>query len=205
VLCESSRSYLEKSFGSSSHKVPNFLDCALIRKDDKIISDTLKTAFFVGRVSEAKGALELYQLAARFPLVEFRLAGNVSETVASWENPKNITLVGGLSHGEVLAEMDNADIFVFPSHSEGFSLALTEAMARGLPSVATDVGAASDMLADGCGIVVSVGDVDAMVAAIEHFADSDARKKASACAIKKVREQYSTDVVLEQFKTYYLP
>lgn len=204
VLCENSRVYLEEAFGVKSHKVPNFLDDSLIKNDDKFISETIKTAFFVGRVSESKGAKELYELAKRFPHIEFRLVGDVSDTVASWDKPENITLVGGLPHNEVLEEMDNADVFVFPSHSEGFSLALTEAMARGLPSVATDVGAASDMLSDGCGIVVKVGDVEAMASAISSLYDAESRRKMSHRAVKKVREQYSTNVILENFKKYYL-
>lgn len=203
VLCENSRLYLEKTFGVSSQKVPNFLDDSLIRSDDKPIADTLTTAFFVGRVSEAKGAREIWELALRMPHIGFRLVGDVSDTVATWEKPDNITLTGGLPHAEVLAEMDKADIFVFPSHSEGFSLALTEAMARGLPSVATDVGANADMLSDGCGIITAVGDVNAMVAAVEDLADAETRREMSRRAVKKVREQYATDIILEEFKTYY--
>jgi glycosyltransferase involved in cell wall biosynthesis len=204
VLCENSRQYLEDAFGVSSKKVPNFLDDNMIRTDDKPISDTLSTAFFVGRVEEAKGARELYALAARFPQMTFRLAGAVSDTVATWERPDNVVFAGSLPHAEVLGEMDRADIFVFPSHSEGFSLALTEAMARGLPSVATDVGANADMLADGCGSVVPVGDVDAMANAIEGLSDADTRKEISRRAVRKVREQYATDVIVDEIKRYYL-
>lgn len=203
VLCENSRVYLEKAFGASSRKVPNFLDDTLIRRDDKPIAETLSTAFFVGRVSEAKGARELYTLASLFPAIRFRLVGDVSDTVATWGKPENVVLVGSLPHAEVLNEMDQADIFVFPSHSEGFSLALTEAMARGLPSIATDVGAAADMLTGGCGIVTPAGDLDAMVAAMERFADANVRREASHRAVQKVREQYATDVILEEFKIYY--
>ena len=204
VLCENSRNYLEKTFGVLSHKVPNFLDDTLIRNDDKVISENIKMALFVGRVSEAKGARELYRLAERFSDIEFRLVGEVSDIVSSWNKPENVTLVGGMPHSEVLAEMDKADIFVFPSHSEGFSLALIEAMARGVPSIATDVGAAMDMLEGGCGVVVPLRDIDAMTNAIKYFADSDTRKRTSSCAVKKVREQYTTDVILERLKNYYL-
>lgn len=203
VLCENSRSYLEKTFGVSSQKIPNFLDDKLIRSDNKEISDIIKTAFFVGRVSEAKGARELYEAASRLPKIEFRLVGDVSDSVAAWAKPDNVTLVGGLTHNEVLAELDKADIFVFPSHSEGFSLALTEAMARGLPSISTDVGAASDMLADGCGIVVNVGDVDGITSAIQGLADVEVRRELSKRVVRKVREEYSTDVILEKINTYY--
>ena len=204
VLCENSRSYLEKTFGVLSHKVPNFLDDTLIRNDDKVISENIKMALFVGRVSEAKGARELYQLAERFPDIEFRLVGDVSENVASWDKPQNITLVGGMPHSEVLAEMDMADIFVFPSHSEGFSLALTEAMARGLPSVATDVGAAADMLADGCGIVVPVGDVDSMAFAIGSLSLPNSRGMISRCALEKAHRAYATVAIVKKIKSYYL-
>lgn len=204
VLCENSRLYLENTFGASSRKVPNFLDDELIRHDAKPLRDTLSTVFFVGRVEEAKGARELFDVAARLPHMEFRLAGDVSDTVAAWDKPENVTLIGSLPHAEVLREMDGADLFLFPSHSEGFSLALTEAMARGLPSVATDVGANADMLADGCGVITAVADVDAMVAAIRGFADADARREASQRAVSRVRTEYATHVILEQFKHYYL-
>lgn len=203
VLCESSRAYLENVFNVSSRKMPNFLDDTFIRKDDKPIVNTLSTALFIGRVTETKGARELYALAERMPQINFRLGGGVSETVFSWEKPDNITLVGRLSGREVLSEMDRADIFVFPSHSEGFSLALTEAMARGLPSVATDVGAAADMLADGCGTVVPVSDIDAMVAAIRAFANPDVRREASRRAIERVRTQYTTAIILKKLKECY--
>ncbi len=56
-----------------------------------------------------------------------------------------------------------ADIFVLPSHAEGMSNALLEAMAVGLPPIATRVGAAESMIEDGVsGILVDVGDRDAM-------------------------------------------
>ena len=204
VLCENSRLYLEKTFGASSEKIPNVLDDNMIRADEKPVADTISTAFFVGRVSEAKGARELYELASRLPHITFRLAGVPSDTVAAWSKPENVVLVGSLPHAEVLSEMDRADVFIFPSHSEGFSLALTEAMARGLPSVATDVGANADMLADGCGFVVKKCDVDGMVAAMEALTDPDARREVSRRAAEKARRAYATDVIVEQIRSYYL-
>lgn len=203
VLCESSRRYLEKDFGVSSHKIPNFLDDTVIRCDEKPIETTLSTALFIGRVSEAKGARELFELAKRMPHIEFRLGGGISNVVSTWEKPKNVTLVGGMPYSAVFAEMDKADIFVFPSHSEGFSLALAEAMARGLPVVATDVGAAADMLADGCGLLTAVSDVEGMIAAINGLADKNVRGQISRCAVEKARTQYTTDIILKELKEYY--
>lgn len=203
VLCENSRRYLEREFGVESRKVPNFLDDNLILQMPKNISPKVSTAIFVGRISEPKGAREIWELASRLPEVEFRLIGAPSDTVAAWDQPPNIRLMGSMPHQEVLAALDEADVFIFPTHSEGFSLALTEAMARGLPSVATDVGANADMLADGCGVITNVGDVDAMQSALQQLDDVQVRKQISRNAVNKVRSQYAMDVILEQFKRYY--
>lgn len=203
VLCESSRRYLADTFGADAEKMPNFLDDDLILKEDRPIADTLSTLLFVGRVNEEKGARELYALAERFPHLSFRAVGPVNETVTAWNKPDNLTLTGALSLPEVFTEMDGADLFLLPSHSEGFSLALTEAMARGLPSVATDAGAAADMLADECGTVVPVGDVDAMAAAIRELSDADARREISRLAVKKVRKQYVSSVIINHLLMHY--
>lgn len=203
VLCESSRRYLVDTFGADAKKTPNFLDDELILKGERPIADTLSTLLFVGRVSEEKGARELYALAKCFPRLSFRAVGAVNEMVATWPKPENLIFTGTLSLPEVFAEMDNADLFLLPSHSEGFSLALTEAMARGLPSVVTDAGAAMDMLADGCGLVVPVGDVDALVRAIETLADPKLRKEMSRLAIECVQRKYTTSTILKTLKSYY--
>lgn len=203
VLCENSRLYLKNNFGINSQKVPNFLNEDLIRQEGKVISPILSSAIFVGRINESKGAREIWELASRLPWIEFRLVGEISDIVARWNKPENVKLMGGMTHRNVLAAMDNADIFLFPSHSEGFSLALAEAMARGLPAVATDVGANADMLADGCGLVTAIGDLDAMQEAIEKLTDVNMRIQMSKNAVQKVQKLYTTDQILEQFKEYY--
>ena len=146
VLCENSREYLERNFSASSVKMPNFIEDTLVSEIERHYSGKVRKAFFVGRVEIPKGAKEIYELARRFPDIEFELVGSVDSVIASWDKPENVTLPGGMPHEQVIEHMDGADIFVFPSHTEGFSMALTEAMARGLPSVATDVGANKDML-----------------------------------------------------------
>jgi glycosyltransferase involved in cell wall biosynthesis len=58
------------------------------------------------------------------------------------------------------------DVFVLPSEIEGFSLALLEAMARGLPCIATDAGGNREALGDGAGIIVPSRDPDALAKAL---------------------------------------
>ena len=203
VLCEGSRLYLEKEFGCSAEKIPNFVDDALILREGRTVSENLERAFFVGRVGPQKGVAEIYELARRFPDLTFILVGEVSRDVLQWEKPGNVQLLGGMSHEQVIEQIDRADVFIFPSHSEGFSVALLESMARGLPAVATDVGAAADMLADGCGLVVKKGDVDAMERAMREVQSPVCRQEISQKAIRKVRECYTREAVIQRLVRLY--
>lgn len=197
VLNDTSREYLRREFGVEGIKVPNFLNDAYIIEQPKEIREELKKAFFVGRVSVAKGAREMFEVAKRCPDIQFLLAGALGEGVDTWEKPENIVLLGSTKHDQVLSLMDESDVFFFPSHSEGFSIALTEAMARGLPTVTTKVGANADMLEDQGGIVVSVGDVDAMEKALKAMQPKAVRAKMSAWALDKVKNTYTSDAVLQ--------
>ena len=203
VLCENSRKYLQEHFDAESEKVPNFIEDSLILPAGKQVAQTMRKVVFLGRVEEAKGAAQIYQLAERFPELEFRLIGEVSDRVREWKKTDNIILEGTMPHEQALKCLDTADLFLFPSHSEGFSLALLEAMARGLPSVATDVGANADMLSHGCGVIVAKGDVDAMEQAIRRSAPQKVRREMSENALQRVRTAYTTDAVFERIMHLY--
>lgn len=203
VLCTTSAQYLKNNYGRDSVTVPNFMNEKQVFEGEREINPKIKRAFFVGRVQKSKGAPEIYELARRMPDIEFRLAGALSSAMAEITPPKNVTLLGPTDHDAVLSEMDLADIFIFPSHTEGFSVALMESMARGLPAVATSVGANADMLSAGCGSIVPVGDVDGMVSAIEKMAARDVRESMSKNALARVRKSYVTSAVMERFVKEY--
>jgi glycosyltransferase involved in cell wall biosynthesis len=61
-----------------------------------------------------------------------------------------------------------ADLLVLPSHAETYGMVVTEALARGVPVIATDVGGVSEALGDG-GVLVRPGDPAALAAALRAW------------------------------------
>lgn len=204
VLCESSREFLEKNYGIQSQKIPNFVEESLILEFQKKVRDKIERIFYAGRITKEKGVAELYELAKRFPEIQFDLAGEVAQEVDNWEKPENVSLLGIIPRKEIIERLDCSDLFVFPSYSEGFSLSLLESMARGVPAIATDVGANADMLNNDRGIVIPQGNIEEMEAAILLLEDSEKRRTISENAMKWVRTQCVTDVVLTELKQMYL-
>lgn len=202
VLCESSVKYLNNNFSVNVAKIPNFISEDLIAQQ-KDVSPQLKEVVFAGRVSLSKGAKEIFEIAAAYPLLHFCLIGPVANEIKEWKKPDNVDLLGPMEHKEVISMLDKADLFLFPSHSEGFSIALAESMARGLPVVATDVGAAEDMLENKGGFVVKPKDVDGLKKALADISPYECRKQMSDWNIEKVKNSYACQKVLEQMLQEY--
>ena len=191
VLCENSKTFLRSKYQIDSCKIPNFVDSSLIRQEPKSIRDTIKQIVFVGQVTETKGAVELYEVARALPDITFTLIGSIGIAMTKYEKPSNVVLTGSIPKEQVLAHLDEADLFLLPSHTEGCSLALMEAMARGIPAIATDTGANAEMLSDDCGVVVPKQNVSAMVKAIHQLADPMLRKEISCQSIAHIKKDYT--------------
>lgn len=86
----------------------------------------------------------------------------------------------GLTAGALTGFYGAADVFCLPSHGEGMSNSLLEAMACGLPVVTTPVGGHPEVVADGIeGFLVPVGSADDLYTALDKFArDASARHHA---------------------------
>jgi glycosyltransferase involved in cell wall biosynthesis len=84
-------------------------------------------------------------------------------------------------------------VFVLPSRSEGLSIAVCEAMAVGLPVVATDVGEIRDVVVPGeNGELFGVGDVDAFVAATDAMLRDPERRATMGRAASATVRAYCT-------------
>jgi glycosyltransferase involved in cell wall biosynthesis len=97
------------------------------------------------------------------------------------------------------------DVFVMPSLWEGLSLAMLEAMAAGLPMVATDVGGVRDVLGDNMrGMLVPAADVGALAQAVRGLLlDKEKRGAMADSGSRHVRENFSVSALSRQLAELY--
>ncbi|MEQ8193555.1 MAG: glycosyltransferase family 4 protein [Rhodospirillales bacterium] len=152
---------------------------------------------FVGQVGIRKGIpwlLRAFQSLKQ--AAELHLIGPVPkemEEILGREPLENVTIHGSVP-GEALPEIyKSADIFCLPSLEEGFALVLLQAMAAGLPVVASNVSGAEDLIASGeQGYLVPPCDSDALMEALAALIDRpEARAAMGIAARSRVERGYS--------------
>lgn len=92
----------------------------------------------------------------------------------------------------------SSDVFVLPSHNEGMSIALLEAMASGLPVVVTDTGTARQIVREN-GLIVPWGDVDQLAQALGALVNSADLRARMARASQELARQYRWHPVAERY------
>ena len=100
--------------------------------------------------------------------------------------------------------MREVDVFVHPSLTEGTPNAVIEAMAHGLPVVATAVGGLPDFVTEEVGILVPAGDGRALGEAMTRLAgDAALRKRMGRAAREKYRRLFTAGAVLPLLTDFY--
>lgn len=111
------------------------------------------------------------------------------------------TFLGRVSREQVFEELDAADIFVLPSRTEGLARALIEAMARGAPAIASDVGGIPELLEPG--VLVRPDDPAALADAIRNLAQDPARMARQSARNLTVARDYRLEVITQRRRDYY--
>ena len=160
---------------------------------------------YVGDLAADKGVGVLLEAHARMrrrvPLV---LIGRAGEEHLVGEQ-EDVVALGILEHDAVLAAWRRCAIAVVPSITrETFGLVALEAMAAGVPVVASRVGGLPDVVSDGeSGLLVAPGDAGELAAALERLLDDpQLRLRLGAGAAARAQE-FSADAVVPRFEAAY--
>jgi glycosyltransferase involved in cell wall biosynthesis len=195
VLNKNSAEYCLRIGCKDVFLLPNCIEDSYIISRAKI-NFKIKKILFTGHIKISKGVLEIISVANKYPDFEFILAGKLSNEIDGVVIPRNVILLGEVEHAQLGRLYKDADIFLFPTYSEGFSISLLEAMANGLPIITTCVGGNADMIESSGGIIVPVANINSICSAIDQLRDYNLRIKISNWNLVKVRENYSLSVVI---------
>ena len=143
------------------------------------------------------------RVAARLVLVGDGPARGLAQKVAEEEGVAGQVVFLG-KQSSVAELLACADVLLLPSESEAFGLVALEAMACGVPVVATAVGGVPELVPHGvAGVLAPLGDVDAMAEGVVELLASPERWQAASDAARDVATRFSTDRVVPRYEALY--
>ncbi len=172
---------------------------------------------YVGRLAPVKGTLSLLQavpgVLREFPRARFVLAGPWQMPAPhSWRylvngagDPDRLIWLGHIPTDELAGWYRRASVFVMPSFYETFGIACLEAMAHGLPVVASRVGGLPEVIEDGIsGILVPPGEPNALAGVIAVLLkDPILRQRLGTAGCQRVADNFAPNRVVSDMLAVY--
>lgn len=178
----------------------NWIDCDWFRPDRDHASgrEGVFRLLMAGSSSRRKGSDLLPAFArALGPGFEIRYAGGHARGIAG------VTELGRISKAALICEYQACDAVVSLSRYEGFGYTALEAMACGKPFLGFDASALPEVVTHDCGVLVSVGDVDALAAAARDMrASPDAVATLGAAGRRRALAYFGTGNIEAYAETY---
>lgn len=220
VICQgTSWSKFYQSLGKSNSEkffiIPNWIDSSvyLINRpnyaEHVIFAEKL---IYIGWVEEYKGIFDLIEavflIREKIPNLTVNVYGSgkmLDQAKLKCKDlgiEEKISFKGWANQSTKLEALRTADMFILPSHKEGFPNALIEALASGVPSIATNVGGVSDILINyETGLLVEPKQPEELSKAIlEMYSNCNLRKKLSKQGRERVEELNSLQGMYRHMK-----
>lgn len=136
---------------------------------------------------------------------ELHYTGGADAELDKARMPKNTLDLGKLDERRVAECMRSADALILPTRSEGFGLVAAEAMAAGLPVIATKVSSLPEIVSDGVsGFLCERDDVMAFAAAARTLARMPAiAATMSRAAVQQARELFPIELMVDRYIEVY--
>lgn len=173
------------------------------------INDTKITVLTVGGIIEHKGQLDVVnaipEIISEYPNIEFIFVGpirstyylnTILSTAKSLGVDHYIKITGEVSEEELNNYYDVCDIYIQPSHQEGFCITIMEAMLHSKPVIGTSVGAIPEIIGNDRGILIDKPTVNAISNALKQMlSNEDIRDEFGKTGNEYVRSKYSWESV----------
>ncbi|MDC3725228.1 MULTISPECIES: glycosyltransferase family 4 protein [Rhodococcus] len=215
AVSELARRWQVTSLGADAVEIPNGVDVPFFRHAPLLPGYPRpgRTVLFLGRYDESRKGMDvllgaLPALVARHPDIEILVVGRGDEERLRKEAGRyfrHLRLLGQVDDDEKASAMRSADVYCAPNlGGESFGIVLVEAMAAGTAVVASQLDAFRRVLRDGqAGVLVPVGDADALARGILEVLDDDDRRQALVDFGSTVVEAYDWPVVADQILRVY--
>lgn len=203
--------------------IPNPVSPWMLEKADAITGGAddrrpKDMVLYTGRIERRKGVLPLLRsvgvTAGSVPDVRYTIAGARHSSVSERELErtlnddlagKRVRILGHVPWQDLPSLYATASVFVMPSFYETFGISVIEAMAFGLPVVATEAGALPEVVESGVtGILVPPGDPQALGEAVASLLkDTGRARRMGAAGRERVRAEFTVDQVTERSLAVY--
>lgn len=180
------------------------LDADLLRHDEKSFDSNKFTVLFLARIIKEKGVFESLEAFQSFQKkhaeVSLVMAGNgedleAAKAYVTKHNIPNVTFTGDVRGERKKQCYKQADLYLFPSYTEGMPNSLLEAMGMGLPIITSRVGAVPDFFEDGkMGIMIDRHSVEEIMQALESLY----RQRTELSEMSKYNTQYAAEHFVDQ-------
>jgi glycosyltransferase involved in cell wall biosynthesis len=199
--------------------IPNAIDTSLFSDIQRPrTADSTVRLLYLGHLGREKGTFELLQAIQQLDLAgdqsfELNLYGeSITEgdyqTIDALIKDEKLSARVKIHHPVYDEEKKQvfafADVFILPSHHEGMPMSIIEAMAAGLPVVATRVGGIIDQVVDGkTGFLVQPGDANHLSAVLAKLiGDKELRMRMGTAGREKAVNQYDIDIKVDAILSF---
>lgn len=201
--------------GGQINVIPNGVDVDRFQpvgREDVEPRDEKIVLLVVARLIEIKGIQHLLTALSLLPetlrqKIDLHLCGtgpyeaDLRRQAEQLGNTAQVHFAGLLPYEQIPVRLQEADMFVLPSLQEGLPLSLLEAMASGLPVVATAVGGIPTVIRDGDnGLLVAPGDVAGLGDALVRLADDPALRTRLGVAARRDAGAWSWSAMWERYE-----
>lgn len=203
---------IRNNFGIEAKIVPNIVDLSIFTYNNEITSsiynivstgnliygkrmDLLIKAFNVFQQSRKRVSLTIFGEGPERPKLE--------ELISKLDLSQKVILRGLCERGEIANKLHESNLFVLASQSETFGVSYVEALATGVPVIATRCGGPESFVDDTNGILIPVDNLEALVEAMKSLYKNIKkydRKKISDMAKEKFSPQMVTNKLIEIYE-----